>query len=504
MSPPPPSRPAGVGQRTELGRASPSAAAGCDADAIVVGSGPNGLAAAITLARAGLVVRLIEGAEVPGGGCRTGELTLPGFQHDLCSAVHPLAAISPFFRSVDLAARGVRLCSPTVAFAHPLDGGRAAAVAGSVAATADQLGADAGSYRRLLGPLVRDVELTLPEILAPLRSVPRHPLAMTRFGLGGLQPATLLARRFRTEEGRALFAGVAAHSMLPLSAPVTSAFALVLMMAAHAVGWPVVAGGSARLTDALVAELVASGGQVETGRWVSSLDELPPARVVLLDVTPRQLLALASGQLSERHRAALRRFRYGPGVCKVDWALSGPVPWQNALCRAAGTVPLGGTLAEVASSEADVTAGRLPARPYCIVAQPGVADPTRAPAGQYTLWAYCHVPAGSTADASGLIEAQIERFAPGFRDLVLARSVRTAADMERHNPNYVGGDINGGAGTLWQTVLRPTPQWNPYRTGIPGMYLCSSSTPPGGGVHGMCGVGAARAALADLHISAAG
>jgi phytoene dehydrogenase-like protein len=324
---------------------------------------------------------------------------------------------------------------------------------------------------------------------------------MARFALDGLPPATVLARRLHTEEGRALLAGVAAHSMLPLSAPVTSAFGLLLTMTAHAVGWPVVEGGSGRLAGALLAELAALGGEVETGRWVSSLDELPPARAVLLDLTPSQLIAVAGDRLTGRHQAALRRFRYGPGVCKVDWALSGPVPWQAAACREAGTVHLGGTLAEVAHSEAEVTAGRLPGRPYCIVAQPGVADPTRAPAGQQTLWAYCHVPSGSAVDASGLIEAQIERFAPGFRDLILARSVRTAADLERYNPNYVGGDINSGEGTLLQTVLRPTPRWNPYRTALPGVYLCSSSTPPGGGVHGMCGVGAARAALADLHIS---
>ena len=384
-----------------------------------------------------------------------------------------------------------------MAFAHPLDGGRAAAVAGSVDETAASLGRDAGAYRRLLGPLVRDTGLTLPEILAPIRSVPRHPLAMARFGLDGLPPATVVARRFRTEEARGLFAGVAAHSMLPLSAPVTSAFGLLLTMAAHTVGWPVVEGGSARLTGALLAELAALGGEVETGRWVRSLDELPPARAVLLDVTPRQLIAMAGDRLTGPHRAALGRFRYGPGVCKVDFALSGPVPWAAPSCREAGTVHLGGTLAEVARSEAEVTAGRMPEHPYCLVAQPGVVDPTRAPAGQHTLWAYCHVPSGSPADVSGLIEAQIERFAPGFGDLVLAKSVRTAADMERYNPNYVGGDINGGAGTLLQTLLRPTPRWNPYRTAIPGVYLCSSSTPPGGGVHGMCGQNAAHAALAD-------
>jgi phytoene dehydrogenase-like protein len=325
---------------------------------------------------------------------------------------------------------------------------------------------------------------------------------MARFGLEGLLPATVLARGFRTEEARALLAGVAAHPMLPLTSPVTGGFGLTLMMIGHAVGWPVVEGGSGRLVDALVAELTSLGGKVETGRWVSSLGAIPPARAVLLDVTPRQFVAIAGGSIPARQRRALARFRYGPGVCKVDWALSGPVPWQAAPCREAGTVHLGGTFAEVARSEADVNAGRHPERPYCLVAQPGVVDPARAPAGRHTLWGYCHVPSGSAVDMSGRIEAQIERFAPGFRDLILARSVRTAVDMERYNPNYVGGDINGGAGTLRRTLLGPTPRWNPYRTPLPGVYLCSSSTPPGGGVHGMCGAGAARTALADLGVPA--
>jgi phytoene dehydrogenase-like protein len=473
------------------------------ADAIVVGAGPNGLAAAVILARAGLAVRVIEGAPTPGGGCRTQELALPGFLHDVCSAVHPLAAASPFFHRLDLAALGVTLRTPKVAFAHPLDGGRAAAVSGSVEETAGGLGADGGSYRRLLAPLVREVPLTLPEILAPMmRSVPGHPLALARFGLDGILPATALARWFRTPEARALLAGVAAHPMLPLTAPATGGYGLMLMMIAHTVGWPVVEGGSARLIDALVAELTSLDGWVETGRWVSSLDSLPPARAVLLDVTPRQLAAIAGRPLPGWQGRALARFRYGPGVCKVDWALSGPVPWQAAACREAGTVHLGGTLAEITHSEAEVSAGRHPERPYCLVAQAGVVDPTRAPAGSHTLWGYCHVPSGSDVDMSGRIEAQIERFAPGFRDLILARSVKTAAGMERYDPNYVGGDINGGAGTLLQTVFRPTPRWNPYRTPLPGVYLCSASTPPGGGVHGMCGEGAARTVLADLGVRA--
>jgi len=477
-----------------------SHAAAAPADAIVVGSGPNGLAAAVTLARAGLRVHVIEGADTPGGGCRTEELTLPGFWHDVCSAVHPLAGASPFFAGTDLAARGVRLLTPKVAFAHPLDGGRAAAVAGSVLQTAEELGPDGAAYRRAIEPLVRDMPLTLPTILGPLRSVPRHPVAMARYGLPGLLPASVLARRFRQQEAKVLIAGTAAHAMLPLTAPLTSAFAALFLMTAHTVGWPVVDGGSARIIDALAGELESLGGRVETDRWVGSLDRLPPARAVLLDVTPRQFIALAGGRLQAWERRALERFRYGPGVCKVDWALSGPVPWDAAACREAGTVHVGGTFDEVARSESDVAAGRHPEAPFCLVTQAGVVDPGRAPEGKQTLWGYCHVPSGSTVDMSGRIEAQIERFAPGFRDLILARSVRTAADMERYNPNDVGGDVSGGAATLRQTFFRPTARWNPYRTSLRGVYLCSSSTPPGGGVHGMCGDWAARTALADLGV----
>ena len=462
----------------------------------MVGSSPNGLAAALTLARAGVTVDVYEGSPTPGGGCRTEEMTLEGFHHDVCSAVHPLVAASPFFAGVDLAARGVALRTPVVAFAHPLDSGRAAAVVASVEDTAQTLGADAHSYRRLYSSLVRDAPVIVPTTLAPLRSV-RHPLAMARFGLPGLLPVSRLARRFTTDEARALLAGVAAHAMLPLTAPLSGAYGILLTTMAHTVGWPVVEGGSARIIDALVAELEALGGRVVTGRWVRSLDELSPARTVVLDVTPRQLLDLAGDRLSPRARRTLSRFRYGPGVCKVDWALSGPVPWAAEPCRRTATVHLGGTLEEVATSEAEVAAGRHPDRPYCIVVQPGVADPTRAPAGHHTLWAYCHVPSGSIVDMTERIEAQIDRFAPGFRDLVLARVTTTAVQEEAHNPNYVGGDINGGAATLRQTLFRPTLRWNPYRTGIEGVYLCSASTPPGGGVHGMCGMGAARTALAD-------
>ncbi len=468
-------------------------------DAVVVGSGPNGLAAALTLARAGLRVQVFEGADEPGGGCRTGELTLPGFAHDVCSTVHGLAAASPFFAGCDLAARGVRLLVPKVAAAQPLDGGRAAAICGSVAETASQLGADAG-YRRLMEPLERDADAVLSLALSSLRSVPARPVSAARFGAQGLLPATVLARRLHTAEGRALLAGMAAHSIRSLTAPLTSAFGLTMLLLAHTTGWPVVEGGSDRLVAAMTAELAELGGTVATGCFVKSLADLPPARAVMLDVTPRQLLEMAGDRLPRGYRRALRRFRYGSGVCKVDWALDGPVPWQNDACRQTVTIHAGGTIAEVARSEAAVAAGQHPEHPFCLVTQPGVVDQSRAPAGKQVLWAYCHVPPASDVDMAGRIEAQIERFAPGFRDLILARSVRTAADMERYNPGYVGGDIAAGASTLRQTIGRPALRWNPYRVPLPGTYLCSGSTPPGGGVHGMCGMWAARVALRDMRL----
>jgi phytoene dehydrogenase-like protein len=467
-------------------------------DAVIVGSGPNGLAAALTLARAGLGVEVYEGAEAPGGGCRTEELTLPGFAHDVCSTVHPLLAASPFFRTAALG--GISLRFPDVAFAHPLDGGRAAAVTGSVEQTAVSLGEDASAYRRLFGAVVEDTDAIIASVLSPLLTLPRHPLAMTRFGLRGLWPITALARAFHSAPARALLAGLGAHSMQPLNAPGTGAFGLLLGVLAHAVGWPVVEGGSARIVEALIDEIAAAGGEVRTGRWIGDLDELPRSSLTLLDVTPSQLLAMAGGKLPARYGRAMRRFRYGPGICKVDWALSGPVPWAAEQCRSAVTLHVGGTLEEIARGESEVAAGRHPERPFAIAVQPCIADPGRAPDGRQTFYAYCHVPAGSTIDMSERIEAQIERFAPGFRDLVLARSTVTAAATERHNPNYVGGDINSGAATLRQTVFRPTASLHPYRTPLDGLYLCSSSTPPGGGVHGMCGEGAARAAIGDRAI----
>jgi phytoene dehydrogenase-like protein len=467
-------------------------------DAVVVGSGPNGLAAAVIMARAGLVVDVYEGAETPGGGCRTQELTLPGFHHDVCSAVHPLLVASPFFQSFDFSGAGVKLLTPEVSFAHPLDGGHAAAVVRSVEETAANLGADASTYRRLFSQLVDEADQILPNFLAPLRSMPTNPLVTAKFGLKGLFSAERVAGRFSTDEGRALIAGAAAHSMLPLNSPLSGVFARLFIMLAHSVGWPIVEGGSAGVIAALVSELEARDGQVVTGHWVRSLSELPPARAVVLNVTPRQLIALAEERLPGRYRRALERFRYGPGICKVDWALSGPVPWQSPQCRRAVTVHVCGELAEVARSEADVNAGRHTDKPYCLVTQPCVIDRSRAPDGKHTLWAYCHVPNGSDVDMRERIEAQIERFAPGFRDLIVGQATVTAVRAEAHNPSYVGGDINAGAATLRQTVFRPTARWNPYRTGLKGVYLCSGSTPPGGGVHGMCGDGAARTVLHDL------
>ena len=467
-------------------------------DAVVVGSGPNGLAAAVTLAAAGLRVHVIEGAPDIGGGCRTAELTMPGFWHDVCSAAHPLALVSPFFRRFDLAARGVSFVRPEVEFAHPLDGGRAAVVTRSVTATAECLGADSRAYQRLIGPTVSHLEEICEALLAPLRRLPAHPLALAGYGRHAALPASALARRWRTPEARGLLAGAAAHAMLPLTSAPTGGIGLMLIALAHGVGWPVVAGGSARIAGAMTSAVLGAGGTIETGRWVRSLAELPAATSVLLDVSPLALDSLAGDRLPARYRAALRRFRYGPGACKVDFALSDPVPWANADCRRAGSLHLGGTFEQIAAAEGEVAAGRHPRHPYVLIVQPGAADCSRAPTGRHALWAYCHVPPGSDVDMAGPIQAQIERFAPGFGDIVLARATRTAASQQAHNPNYVGGDIAIGMQTLRQTVFRPVTRWNPYRTPIRGLYLCSSATPPIPGVHGRCGELAALTALRDM------
>ncbi len=466
-------------------------------DAVVVGSGPNGLAAAVTLARAGHAVEVFEGAPTVGGGTRTEALTLEGFRHDVCAAVHPMLVVSPFFCSLDLAALGIVLRQPEVPFAHPLGGGRAAALYRDVGETASHLGGDGAAYRELVGPLVDWLDRIVAYVLGSMRTVPRDPLALARFALVGTPSMRHTTRRFSTDAARALLAGAAAHSMEPLSAPLTSAVGLLLTALGHGGGWPVVEGGSAAVARGLVGELRRLGGVVHTGCWVGSLSELPSARALLLDVSPRQFVSLAGPRLSRRAGRPWARFRPGPGSCKVDWALDGPVPWTAEACGRTVTVHVGGTFDEVARSEAAVRAGRHAEHPFVLIAQPGVVDPTRAPAGQHTLWGYCHVPNGSGIDMSDRMEAQIERFAPGFRDRVLARTVRTAAQAESYNPNLLGGDINGGAATLRQTVFRPVPRWNPYRTPLEGVYLCSASTPPGGGVHGMCGAAAAEVALRE-------
>jgi phytoene dehydrogenase-like protein len=465
-------------------------------DAIVVGSGPNGLAAAITLAREGLGVAVIEAAGTVGGGTRSAELTIPGYVHDVCSTVVAMALASPFLARLPLERLGIELVHPDAPLGHVLAPDRAVMLERSVEATAAGLGRDGPAYRRLIGPIVRDADRLLPWILGPVVKPPRHPIAQARFGLPAILPARLLGRlAFRGSAAPALLAGMSAHAMVPLDALASASFGLVLAMTAHHVGWPVVRGGTQRLADGLANELRRLGGTVETGRLVTSLDELPPARAVLLDLTPRQVVAVAGDRLPEGYRRALERFRYGPGVCKVDWALSGPIPWRAPELARAGTVHIGGTLDAVALAERSVHRGRPAESPFVLVVQASRSDPSRAPAGGHTVWAYCHVPPGSTIDMTGAIEARIESSAPGFRDLIVGRSTLTAPEMERHDPNYIGGDINGGLQDLRQLLARPVVSNDPYATPAPGLYLCSSSTPPGGGVHGMSGYLAARSAL---------
>jgi phytoene dehydrogenase-like protein len=398
---------------------------------------------------------------------------------------------------VNLAAHGVRYLHPPVCLAHPLDGQRAGAVRADLRQTAEEFGDDATAWLRLTAPLVASADRLVPYLLSPMRSWPADPVATVRFLRRGMASSQRQGHRFKTPEARAVLAGVGAHSMQPLDRIPSGAFGLLLTVLAHVVGWPVVEGGSGRLATALAAELSELGGHVTVDSPIDSLAALPAATAVLLDITPRQFITLTSNQLPARYRRWLTRYRYGPGVCKLDWALSGPVPWASPVCADAGTVHVGGSLTDVAAAEDDVSRGRHPARPFVIVVQPGIVDGSRAPSGRQTLWAYCHVPSGSTMDLTAAIEAQIERFAPGFRDVVLARSTRTAEQMQQYNANYVGGDINGGASTLRQTVFRPVPRWNPYRTPLNGVYLCSAATPPGGGVHGMSGWHAARMVLRD-------
>jgi len=459
-------------------------------DAVVVGAGPNGLSAAIVLAQAGRSVVVLEAHKTIGGGARTAELTLPGFRHDVCSAIHPMAVISPFFRSLKL---DVEWVEPRYAIAHPLDDGRAAILERSLDATSAGLGRDARAWHDLFAPFVGDTLFS--EILRPMRIFTRHPILLARFGIEALRSAFGVARRFGEDPARALLAGCAAHAVRPLETAGTGAFAVTFALSGHATGWPFPKGGSQRIVESLVTRLRSLGGEIRVSTPVRSMRDLPESRVVIFDVTPKQLAAIAGDALPERYGRRLRRFQYGPGVFKVDFALDGPIPWRAAECAGAATVHLGGTLEEIARHEAEIWRGRNSERPFVLLAQQSLFDPTRAPAGKHTGWAYCHVPNGSSDDMTERIEKQIERFAPGFRDRILARHTFNAAQLESYNANLVGGDVGGGAYTLLQTVARPFPKVNPYATPNPRLFLGSSSTPPGGGVHGLCGWFAAQAAL---------
>lgn len=465
-------------------------------DAIVVGAGPNGLSAALTLARAGIKVLVVEAADTAGGGVRSHQATLPGFIHDTCATVVGTTLASPFLGGLDWARLGVGFALPEAPVGHGLAPGRSIVLERSVEATAANLGRDGRAWSRLVGPLVRDAENLLPWVLGPALRVTRHPVDQARFGISGLLPVTLLGRAwFREPAARALLAGLAAHAVVPLESVGTTAFGLLLAVTAHLTGWPVVRGGSQRLTDALVAEIVRLGGDVETGHRVGSLGELPHARAVLLDLVPRDVVSVVGDRLPARYRRALERWRHGPGVCKVDWALDGPIPWLDPALDRAGTVHLGGSMEDVARDERAAHRGRIRAEPFVLLVQATRFDPSRAPVGRHTAWAYCHMPGGSIVDAANAIEAQVERYAPGFRDRILGRATRTAAELERYDANYVGGDISGGAQDLRQLFARPVLRRDPYATPVHGVYICSSATPPGGGAHGMCGHLAARSAL---------
>ena len=465
-------------------------------DAIIIGSGPNGLSAAIVLARAGLSVLVREASESAGGGARTLELTLPGFLHDAGSAVHPMAAASSFFRSLALERFGLEWIHPPAPLVHPLDGESAAVLENSLTATADTLSLDGMTYEKLMQPLVQQWDAIVSEIFSPPLHLPAHPLVMAEFGMRALLPASVLnGIMFRGHRAKALFAGLACHSVLALDKAGTSAVGLVLGAAGHKVGWPIPRGGAQKITDALLACLRSLGGVIETGAPVRSLEELPASRAVLFDLSPHQVARIAARQLSKKYLMRLNRFRYGPGIFKIDWALSGPIPWKDPECTRSVSLHLGGSAAEMAAGERDAWTGRHSDKPFVLFAQPSLFDPQRAPEGRHTGWAYCHVPNGSTKDMTAVIEAQVERFAPGFRDVILARSTRNTAEMEAWNENLIGGDIVGGANTLKQILFRPTISLDPYRMPAEGLYLCSSSTPPGAGVHGMCGYNAAQSAL---------
>ena len=466
-------------------------------DAVVVGSGPNGLAAATRLAQDGYATLLIEAEERVGGGLKTEALTLPGYRHDVCAAIHTMGVISPYFTTLPLSEHGLRWAFPEASVAHPLDDRPAPLLELSASDTAARLGPDADSYMRLLAPFLREPHGLLADLMAPL-GIPKHPLAMARFGWHALRPASWLARRFRTVEARALMAGCAAHSILPLSNFGTGAFGLIFLLAGHMARWPAVHGGSEELAKALCSYFVSLGGSVQTGTRVRSLSDLPPSRVVLFDLSPKAIAEIAGDALPARYRKRLGRYVYGPGVFKLDYALSAPIPWKDPGCARASTVHLGGSFEEIAAAEAAVWRGEVPERPYVLLCQQSHFDDSRAPAGKHTGYAYCHVPPGSGIDASAFIERQIERFAPGFRDVVLARHVSTPRDFEARNPSYVGGAVTGGAALLSQLFTRPVARLDPYTTPNPRLFMCSHATPPGGGVHGMAGFHAAQSAIKRL------
>lgn len=465
----------------------------------VVGSGPNGLSAAIALARAGASVTVFEAASQPGGGVRTEEATLPGFRHDIGSAVYPMSVASPFFRSLALQQNGLRWIEPGIPLAHPLPNGDAVALLHSLDDTAALLGKDGPAYRDRMAPILDAWQDLIHDVLGPIFHLPRHPFALAGFGLTGLQPAFTTANKlFQTSRARTLFAGLAGHAVVPLDFAATSAVALVLAVTAHADGWPIADGGSQSITTALTRILNSYDGTIQLSRNIQHLDDLPTADATLLDISPQQFLAIAGDRIPPNRRRPYQNFQYGPGIYKLDWALSDPIPWTNDLSRSAGTVHLGASLEEISQSEADAYYGRPNDRPYILLSQPSLFDTTRAPAGKHTAWAYCHVPNGDTTDQTSNIEGQIERYAPGFRDTILARNGRNAPAMQHWNPNLIGGDVSGGAMTLAQMLRRP--KLPPYSTPIPGVFLCSASTPPGGGVHGMCGALAAEAAALHLGI----
>lgn len=468
-------------------------------DAIVIGSGPNGLAAAIALAQKQLSVLVVEAKDTIGGGTRTAELTLPGFRHDVCSAVHPMGVLSPFFRSLPLEEHGLTWLYPPISAAHPLDDGPAALLQPSLEDTASHLGSDGETWIRLIQPFLKNADLLLRDLLAPL-GIPSLPIKMAHFGLLGMRSAVQLAKRFKGPQARALFAGCAAHSVLPLTCLPSAAVGLVFALTGHLTTWPVAQGGSASIAHALASYFCSLGGTIQTARPIHSLTDLPETRTILFDTSPKQVIDIAATALSSGYVDKLRAYRYGPGSFKVDWALSEPIPWTDPACAQASTVHVGGTIEEIAKAEGEAWDGTVPERPFVMVCQQSHFDGTRAPDGQHTGYAYCHVPNGSTADMTDRIEAQIERFAPGFRDCILARHTTSPAGFEAYNGNYVGGAITGGAADLTQLFTRPVARLNPYTTPNPRLFLCSASTPPGGGVHGMCGYYAAQAVLKKLGV----